>query len=181
MQYLSIRQMNLEQLISFIVVHFPDEYPPGNTKEDIVSYLTPFSGFPNTFSLGEKSGNFEVILNTLNSLYPNLYPFVDNDYVEDIGEYLLREEEGRYTFVIKEFPYLGSEPYFQESYYYPDLKRIVYRYIIHNTKYPMGCIKQERITLEDYITLLMIKRKEIDETLMSFKEYPLLKPNDNLD
>lgn len=180
MQYLSIKQMNLKQLISFIIVHFPDEYPPEETEEGIISYLYSFNLF-NDLNLDVKEGLYEQVINLLESLHPNFYPFVENDYVEDIGEYLLREEESRYTFVIKEFPYLGSEPYFQESYYYPELGRVVYRQIVHNTRYPMGCIKQERITLEDYTALLMMKKKEIDETLMSFEQHAFLKPIDNLD
>ena len=169
MKYLSIKQMNIEQLISFIVVHFPDEYPPNDTKEGIVAYLYPFNLF-NDIDLDIKEGLYEQVINVLESLHPNLYPFVGDDYVEDISEYLLREEENRYTFVIKEFPYLGSEPYFQKSYYYPDLERIVYRQIIHNTRYPMGCIEQYRITVNDYKNLLIIKRKEIDETLIGLIE-----------
>jgi hypothetical protein len=177
MEYLSIKQMNIEQLISFIVVHFPDEYPPKETKEGIISYLYPFNLF-NDIDLNIREGLYEKVINVLESLHPNLYPFVGNDYVEDIGEYLLREEESRYTFVIKEFPYLGSEPYFQESYYYPDLGRIVYRQILHNTRYPMGCIEQYRITVNDYKNFLITKKKEINETLISFtKSVVPLKPS----
>jgi hypothetical protein len=163
-QLLTVSSMNEEQLISFADIEFPDHFdePIGcsiESREDIVNWVGVFlDKEPRTdFSL-------ESLQASIETAFPDMYPFDGNEYVPDSEEY---EEKG-HCCEMQDLPLLGH------CRIYPTLDRIVYEeklFEVDDLFYKEGARYKivgvdRRMSFEEYRTKLIAEQAKIADTLL---------------
>lgn len=181
-QYVSVKDMNLDQLVSFVKSQYKTDYfwewILVRSKPEFIRFIrglfyksVDFTKNLSNISLNKTEYELSDVIKLLISAHPDAYPFDSNEYLSDTVLLLwIKEQEASYRRISIPESYLCQKP--QNLYgcvikFFPVLDRIVYQVVeeclISNTE----VIKTHRLTTKEYKNI--VDKKE--EELLKAKEF----------
>lgn len=185
--YISVKDMNLEQFVSFCTSQYSNLYFSNYTKrleynnitlEDFINGVC-ISASKEEVSLFDKYPNasLELALELVSKEFPNFYPFKNDEFISSLSEYIdeqqsiqwERKRPPQYLPLNKiDFKYYRldhtnviEDTKLLECYYYPDLQKYVYRVSIPCSICGKERIHTLRMTLEEYKNVVVHYHKRV--------------------